>query len=73
MGAMVLTNYELFSIAFTIGGMFLTGINIFVTSRVKLEVANIKVWALEKFVTRADHVAVIRAAVGFKNMEKHDA
>lgn len=40
-----------------------TGVNAYFSLRVKLDLANMKLWCMEQFVTKDDHISVLRAAI----------
>lgn len=40
-----------------------TVVNAFISMRVKLDITNMKLWCMEKFITKDDHLQVLRAAI----------
>ncbi len=59
-----MTDYEKAQLAFTVIGIGGTLFNVWLTGKLKLEIASLKIWAMEKFIEKDDHVAVLRAAIG---------
>ena len=65
-----MTDFEKISVFLSSVGFLATLINIIFTSRVKLAISDLKLWSLDKFITKDDHYAILKAGLQFERLDR---